>query len=89
MTVSTTVPEEEVRTSFREEGERMSPVVMLSVVGYFSESSESLEAVRARTLTCEPVERANLRAARPVPPVAPKMATVFCGEDMMLLCRYI
>lgn len=52
----------------------------------------SFEGVRARTLTAWPAARQFLRTLRPVPPVAPKMATVglVVAEDILklLLCLY-
>jgi hypothetical protein len=54
--------------------------------GYWEEREESFEGVRARTFTVCPAERQGLSTERPVPPVAPKMATVaFCKDDMVLL----
>ena len=53
----------------------MSPLMMWRL-GYWVEREESLEGVRARTLTVCPAVRQFLRVERPVPPVAPKMAIV-------------
>jgi len=74
--------EGEVSTDFREEALRISTVVIRSVVWYLPERRESFEGVLAQNIDGERVERANSRALRSVPPVAPKMATVFCGEDI-------
>lgn len=60
----------------------MSPWMMLKF-GYFSEREESLEGVRARTLTLKPAARERVSVARPVPPVAPKIAIVFVVVDDM------
>ena len=55
--------------------ERMSPWMMWRF-GYWDEREASLEAVRASTVTVWPAARQFFRMERPVPPVAPKMATV-------------
>lgn len=49
---------------------------MIFRLGYLAEREESLEGVRARTLTVCPTERQFLRPERPVPAVPPKMAIV-------------
>jgi len=54
------------------------------------DKAESFEGVRASTLTWWPPFRQFFRTAKPVPPVAPKMATVGSFDvdvDMVLLMR--
>lgn len=42
--------------------------------------------MRARTRTVWPALRQSLRIDKPVPPVAPKMATAAFGEDILVVC---
>lgn len=58
---------------------RISPLITCRLRNWLVRSA-SFEGVLASTLMVLPALRVNLRAASPVPPVAPKMATVFCVE---------
>ena len=56
--------------------------------GYWVERQESFEGVRARTFTVCPEAREFLRIERPVPPVAPNMATVGLDVEEDIVIRF-